>query len=311
MNKIKKLFKNRIFLCLFTALLVGSITVKATTYFPSNDVTYDNSESGLSSTDVQGAIDELYTTCKGVTNVGGQEIDIVTEGDGLYKDEYEEGKYTYKGTNPNNYITFNGEMAGWRIISIETNGSLKIIKNNSIGKQWLDGNWQNSDTQSHLNNTYLNTLNNYAKNQIITHDWNIGKDINENPLSPTDIQLDIEKLLNQEKLEKWNGKIGLITISEYIRANSNLLECDSWYLNNQYLDVCTKTNWMYNSNLSWWTLSYFSRNTNSAYVVSSNGNVGYNNASHKQYEVRPVLYLSSDIKIIGGYGTQSNPYRIE
>ena len=42
----------------------------------------------------------------------------VTEGDGLYKDEYEEGKYTYKGVNPNNYITFNNEM--WRIISIDS-----------------------------------------------------------------------------------------------------------------------------------------------------------------------------------------------
>ena len=36
-----------------------TISVIAATYFPSNDVTYDNSESGLTSTNVQGAIDEL------------------------------------------------------------------------------------------------------------------------------------------------------------------------------------------------------------------------------------------------------------
>ena len=45
------------------ALIVGIAGVSAATYFPSGDVTYDNKESGLSSTDVQGAIDELYTTC--------------------------------------------------------------------------------------------------------------------------------------------------------------------------------------------------------------------------------------------------------
>ena len=41
-------------------LIFGTAGVYAATYFPSDDVTYDNSESGLSSTDVQGAIDELY-----------------------------------------------------------------------------------------------------------------------------------------------------------------------------------------------------------------------------------------------------------
>ena len=33
----------------------------------------------------------------------------VTSGDGLYADEYETGRYVYKGTDPNNYITFNDE----------------------------------------------------------------------------------------------------------------------------------------------------------------------------------------------------------
>ena len=98
-----------------------SISVIAATYFPSNDVTYDNKESGLSSTNVQGAIDELYGICTKGPTTGDtilENTDIVTSGDGLYEDEYEEGKYTYKGANPNNYVTFNNEKAGWRIISI-------------------------------------------------------------------------------------------------------------------------------------------------------------------------------------------------
>ena len=71
----------------------------------------------------------------------------VTEGDGLYKDEYESGKYTYKGANPNNYITFNNEI--WRIISIDSNGLIKIMRNESIRDKAFDsGNsnaWETSD----------------------------------------------------------------------------------------------------------------------------------------------------------------------
>ena len=31
--------------------------------------------------------------------------DIATSGDGLYEDEYEEGRHVYKGANPNNYVS--------------------------------------------------------------------------------------------------------------------------------------------------------------------------------------------------------------
>ena len=57
---IKTNFKGIITGTIIGILLCGTISVIAATYFPSTDVTYDNTESGLSSTDVQGAIDELY-----------------------------------------------------------------------------------------------------------------------------------------------------------------------------------------------------------------------------------------------------------
>ena len=67
---VKKLFKNRIFLCILTALITGTVSVYAVTYFPSNQVTYDNKTSGLKSSDVQGAIDELYNTCSSAVSSG-------------------------------------------------------------------------------------------------------------------------------------------------------------------------------------------------------------------------------------------------
>ena len=87
---MKKILKNRIFIFVLGLFIASSISVLAATYFESSAVTYDNKESGLTSTDVQGAIDELYNACK-TPAVGGDEIlekvDIVTSGDGLYEDE--------------------------------------------------------------------------------------------------------------------------------------------------------------------------------------------------------------------------------
>ena len=54
---------------------------------------------------------------------------VTTTGDGLYADTYEEGRYIYKGANPNNYITFSGET--WRIISVESDNTIKIMRNNA------------------------------------------------------------------------------------------------------------------------------------------------------------------------------------
>jgi len=61
-----------------------------------------------------------------------------SSGDGLYKDTTEEGRCVYRGANPDNYITFNGEEAGWRIISIETDGTIKIMKMDNLGNRAFD-----------------------------------------------------------------------------------------------------------------------------------------------------------------------------
>lgn len=68
-NKFKKVLKNRIFIFVLGGLIFGTVGVCAATYFASSDVTYDNRESGLSSTNVQGAIDELYNTCQSSSSV--------------------------------------------------------------------------------------------------------------------------------------------------------------------------------------------------------------------------------------------------
>ena len=55
---------------LLGGVLLSTVSVYAVTYFPSNQVTYDNSSSKLNSTNVQGAIDELYSTCSKAVSSG-------------------------------------------------------------------------------------------------------------------------------------------------------------------------------------------------------------------------------------------------
>ena len=62
---------------------------------------------------------------------------VVETGDGLYKDAYEENVYTYRGSNPNNYVTFNGEQ--WRIISANTeDNTIKIMRNAVLSDRTFD-----------------------------------------------------------------------------------------------------------------------------------------------------------------------------
>ncbi len=96
-NKIKKVFKNRIFICILTALITGTVSVCAITYFPSNQVTYDNKTSGLKSSDVQGAIDELYNTCSSA----------VQAGDYLYY-----AVNSYSSGSPDGYILYRCSLSG-------------------------------------------------------------------------------------------------------------------------------------------------------------------------------------------------------
>ena len=222
----------------------------------------------------------------------------------LGKDAYED-RYFFKGKNPNNYVTFNNETAGWRILSVESDGTIKIIKNKSIAKMtWNSSNtnnWSTASLKTYLNGTYYNQLNTEAQNQIVTKDWSIGAAVWDNN--------DLETQINNENSKKRSGKIALHTASEYIRATSNS-SCESMYTYNY---TCENDNWIYNNTddyLYLWTLTPQS-NSIQVLLTYVDDSFGRGNPNSSNYTgVRPVLYLSSNIKIIGGDGSQNNPYQI-
>ena len=310
-KKIKEFAKSYLIGLILGIVVSGTIGVIAATYFPSNDVTYDNTESGLSSIDVQGAIDELYGVCTTPATAGDailDDTDIVTSGDGLYEDEYEDGRYFYKGANPNNYITFNGES--WRIVSIEPDGTIKIMRNSIIGEMAWDTSESNNWARPATLNTYLNedyyndSLNATAQSQIVAKDWSIGGVTYDNN--------DLATQINSENSSKWNGKVALATASEFIRSNSDKNSCGSFSLSVNNYRSCRYTNWMYYSSNAWWTLSPYAGNLFISFFVYSDGHLSSFNGrvDSDSLAVRPVVYLSSEVKITGGTGTQSDPYEI-
>ncbi len=68
--------------------------------------------------------------------------EAVTSDDGLYADYTEDGRYVYKGINPNNYIKLGDDM--YRIIAVEKDNTLKVIRSKSIGSMIIDPGYSNS-----------------------------------------------------------------------------------------------------------------------------------------------------------------------
>ena len=315
-EKIKKIIKKYLVGFILGAVICGTISVYAVTYFPGINTTYDNTDSGMTSTNVQDALDELYNACYVESTLTDSILDqeeIVTSGDGLYEDEYEDNQYIYKGKNVNNYITFNDEKAGWRIISINSDGTIKIMKDESIGGIAWDqsggnygsNNWNRpADLNTYLNNTYYNGLSEKAQNQIVTAIYNVGS-----------VKADNDNMNEQIKNEKSTTskiKVALPAASEYIKASSNL-NCRTFYTFNDYNinDICSNSDWMY-INTAWWLLSPVYGSSSDVFAVVNYGNLSHDGgADSKVTEVRPVVTLSSNIKITGGDGSQSNPYTIE
>ncbi|MEI3508857.1 MAG: DUF6273 domain-containing protein [Bacilli bacterium] len=225
----------------------------------------------------------------------------VTEGDGLYIDTYEEGRYVYKGANPNNYITFNNEE--WRIMAVEADGTLKLRKNESIGALAWDtsnsNNWARPSTlNTYLNNDYYNMLSGDAQNQIQSHAYGIG--------SATYNNTDLAGQIASENSTIWTGNIGLMSASDYLKANTNTEKCGNYGLNNTNMSICKTTNYLISTGY-YWTISPYTGSLTNVSRVRSDGDLSSGSANYSDFPIWPVLYLKSDITL-SGEGTQANPY---
>ena len=255
-----------------------------------------------------------------VPTIGEQEVEIVTMGDGLYEDSYEDGRLIYRGQNPNNYIMFNDEL--WRIIAKETDGTYKIIRNDVLEDRTFDeANHRSTEKNTYCQNPsngcgvyaavsgefsspsgsqkgtvtedssikiylnedyYVNDINEIAKGQMTSHSFNIGA---VERLDQSGAENDsIAKNIKGEKMYQWTGNVGLANTSDILKASTNPL-CTSATTSNSDYDACNN-NYLLDrgtaSSLSYWTIN-----------ASSDESGGYSRNAWGGYVSSSVVYLGS------------------
>ena len=237
----------------------------------------------------------------------------------------------------------------WRIIGV-FNDNVKIIRNESIGAYSWDNKqtnytWETASLMKLLNpgyesetvggSLYYNSGNgtcysglnyatttcnftssglkdNFTKNVIAEHDWNIG---------PTN-QMYVNAEYENEVKNKFKAYVGLPNVSDYGYA-TNLKLCTSKvssYSNSE----CKDNNWMFYMATGSKKMAYFinyavnsSLNNWAINALTEGGNVDIfdndinDTSPTTSSDIFPTLYFSNLVSIAGGTGTSSNPYQLQ
>ena len=251
-------------------------------------------------------------------------IDNTLQVDSKFKTEY---RYRGGDSVVKNYVTFNNEV--WRIIGVipteDTNGNvenrLKIIKDESIGnKKWNENgtnDWTTATLNTYLNNDYYNTLTTDAKNMIGTVKYYLGgynsssittgamwQYERKNETNRTDYYFETNPIMQNDV----SKKIAIMYASDYGYAASK--ECASNLFDYSGSASCKTTNNWLDKSASTWLLLQRSDVDNRAFLVYAEGYVNSDRVSGNERGARPVLSLSSNVKISGGTGTSSDPYKL-
>ncbi len=253
--------------------------------------------------------------------------------------------YRYIGLNPNNYVVFNDEI--WRIIGIFTvedetgkkERRMKIIRDQSIGNYSWDNksvyginDWNNSLLQQVLNNgPYYNRtsgicpygqsdatlscdfsssgLTAEAKGMIGKAKWYLGGNTEiENIITSQSYESERSSAVYSGRLINWVGEVGLMYPSDYGYAASGN-DCLTTVLDN-YNSGCMETNWLFNS-LHQWAITPYSNGLYDVFMVLSSGLVTPIYAFHEEVDIRPSVYLKSNVSIIKGDGSIGDPYQLK
>ena len=254
--------------------------------------------------------------------------------------------YRYQGNNPNNYVWFNDEM--WRIIGYvpvcmtsgcaSTENRVKIIRKESIGglvykaNETSDSTWMDSTIQKLLNTCYLGkkssedstcasycyssytssykpvlkcdytnfgiSESSYFGNMIESVYWNVGE-----PSSGSYVSADDQYALEIASYTSSTSKIGLMYASDWgyaIYGFTGVLGDSGSPYNSM------NQNWLFSNGLEWTMSAYSSSNP----ISIHNYGYLYSNNSYSGYTVRPALYLKSNVYVVSGTGSESDPYII-
>ncbi len=115
-----------------------------------------------------------------------------------------------------------------------------------------------------------------------------------------------------ERQTTWLGNVALIYLSDYglattggqLKKRKDCLELSmyEWNVN----ESCQDNDWLYNA-ATQWTMTSAPSSNSASNVFYYSGRADYNGAPYS-WNIRPVVYLKSSVKITGGEGTYNEPY---
>ena len=265
-----------------------------------------------------------------------------------YEDETLDAGVRFEGLDPDNYVTFNGQTAGWRIIGVFEGSTIglepgkqytKLITTTSIGDYAWDSNlgsdWENSTLNAYLNGSYLSSM--IDSNKIAQYNGNYstwylrGLDSETYKSAYTPDWYLVERYTGQTGYRdgqqyaaavSTKAAIGLMYPSDYGYAaygnfsveNYGDVFCDNKTLSvlSDYEDGCAEVDWLVQDSIddhNEWLISPVSDLSGNVFRMHGTGG-GFisNGGAVFLNDTRPVLYLEADVMTVGGNGSKENPY---
>lgn len=143
--------------------------------------------------------------------------------------------------------------------------------------------------------------------------WKVGGNTYVNIVEVVPATVYKNEILNlTESKTEYTAKVGIMYVSDYgFAADSSAwtrklgVDSGNGYGNN----IVKAVNWMY-MGLSEWTITRKSDENYTVFHLPDGGNLNFNNTDGA-FAIRPTFYLLPSIVYSGGFGTQSNPIRVE
>ena len=282
-----------------------------------------------------------YTATDNAGNTTTETIQIIVytkidcDMDDITTDPTDADRCIFRGSNPNNWVLFDAQYDGndpvagtgvlYRIIGKEANDTAKIIVSTdqrTIGittKDWAfhsseSSVYNGSTLRTYLNTTYYNVLKDTTKNMIHPTKFDVGTmnyyNASSNTIANTVTAEKSAQEPNASYVATWN-------VYDFLLASTNCSATTPWTTITKKSGghfPCDVDNWMvYDTTSSYeiWFITPYSSGRTRRYMSPANtsnaGSIQYASPTSTR-RIRPVTYLKSTVIIIGGTGTESDPY---
>ena len=202
-----------------------------------------------------------------------------------------------------------------------SDSALQIVLNNGVYWNRTSGECPSGQNGVTTSCDFTSTgLTEEAKSMIGNAKWNLGgvsSESNIASISPSFYTSERGTTVYAGRPTEWIGKIGLMYPSDYGYATSGgsttnretCLNTELFNWDRSSVSDCKDNDWLYDSSNDQWTITPYSNSSAYVYFVYSSGDV-HNRRTSFRRTVSPALYLSSNVKISGGEGTESSPYQL-